>query len=114
MYRRIAKKKKSKNLFLGSSEVEQTTVNRWVAGSIPARGAILRVKLRMAGQLRHAHPELVEGRLALPVLRFGLIFILWGGSSAWIERPPVTRKVAGSSPVHPAIFCKNKKRRVFL
>ena len=27
---------------------------------------------------------------------------MWGGSSARIERPPVTRKVAGSSPVHPA------------
>jgi hypothetical protein len=28
-----------KNIFLGSSVVEQTTVNRWVAGSNPARGA---------------------------------------------------------------------------
>jgi hypothetical protein len=28
-------------LFLGSSVVEQTTVNRWVAGSNPARGATI-------------------------------------------------------------------------
>ena len=29
------------DIFLGSSVVEQTTVNRWVAGSNPARGAII-------------------------------------------------------------------------
>ena len=29
-------------------------------------------------------------------------FSYWGRSSDWIEHPPVTRKVAGSSPVGPA------------
>jgi adenylate kinase family enzyme len=38
-------------------------------------------------------------------------FILWGGSSARIERPPVTRKVAGSSPVHPASLRQRRRRR---
>ena len=27
---------------------------------------------------------------------------VWGGSSVWLERFPVTEEVAGSSPVHPA------------
>ena len=29
---------------------------------------------------------------------------LWGRSSVWLERLPVTEKAAGSSPVAPATF----------
>ena len=31
-----------------------------------------------------------------------IIFLLWGVSSAGLERLPVTQKVEGSSPLHPA------------
>ncbi len=76
-WKKLSIAKANLEIFLGSSVVEQTTVNRWVAGSNPARGAIpflpLKIKIR-------------------------------GCSSVWLERPPVTRKVVGSSPISPAIF----------
>lgn len=79
-------------IFLGSSVVEQTTVNRWVAGSNPARGARLRLSgasasanyarrgqsfqgISRKNSRRHGiietniHPELVEGSNHTPQIR---------------------------------------------
>ncbi len=46
----------------------------------------------------------VTGSIPVPPME------VWGGSSARLERLPVTQEAAGSSPVHPAIkfyFSKN-------
>ncbi len=45
--------------------------------------------------------SLLQKPVFLPDLRNTHKF-LWGCSSVWLERPPVTRKAAGSSPVSPA------------
>ena len=36
------------------------------------------------------------------------MLVLGGCSSVWLERPPVTRKVTGSSPASPAITCPSE------
>ena len=41
-------------------------------------------------------------------------FYIWGGSSAWLERLPVTQEVASSSLVHPATNSLPAQREAFL
>ncbi len=39
-------------------------------------------------------------------------YCLRGRSSVWLERPPVTRKVAGSNPVDPVFFIGNNNHDI--
>lgn len=38
--------------------------------------------------------------------------VLWGRSSAWLERCTVTAEVAGPNPVGPAIKYSDKENRI--
>ena len=49
----------------------------------------------------HVVGSMCKKRLIFKLLRYNIV-LLWGVSSAGLERLPVTQKVEGSSPLHPA------------
>ena len=84
---------KAIDIFLDSSMVEHSAVNRVVVGSSPTRGVFLYNIMRLHGQAVKTSPFHGGNTGSIPV---GVIMASW---LSWLERRPVTAEVVGSSPI---------------